>query len=336
MAYDDKLDQAKILAASLAFLQKEVSKLEQRLNESIMGLQGPEGERGKRGFRGPDGPEGREGIQGIQGLRGEDGLMGPQGEQGPMGLTGPQGDQGLIGEQGPQGVQGPQGEKGDAFTFNDFTIDQYESLRGPIGLQGEEGQIGQRGSRGPKGNIGPEGPIGPAGPEGPEGKQGIQGPMGPPGPSAVSTVVREQMQSLTEDVRQQLDNLDDKSIRTSLTEEINVLKEDLFKYVSTGMTNLNNAIISMGLSSGAGGGEVRLLNLQDVDRRLLKHKSIPVYNAYTGKFVMGDPTDDDDLPGQPVDVEDALAAFGYDTQGNIIAAAIEIDAQDPETPEGEF
>ena len=336
MGIDDKLDQAKILAASLAFLKKEVSKLENRLNESLSGMRGPEGDRGKRGFRGPEGPEGREGLQGIQGKRGDDGLQGPAGPEGPMGLTGPQGEQGLIGEQGPQGVQGVEGPRGKAFTFNDFTIDQYESLRGPQGLIGEQGETGKRGTRGPKGDIGPEGPIGPSGPEGPEGKQGIQGPMGPPGPSAVSTVVREQMNSLTEDVRQQLDSLDNDSIRTQLLEQMNVLKEDLFKYVSTGINNLNNAIISMGLSSGAGGGEVRLLNLQDVDRRLLKHKSIPVYNAYTGKFVMGDPTDDDDLPGQPVDVEDALAAFGYDSQGNVIAAAIEIDAQDPETPEGEF
>ena len=336
MGYDDKLDQAKILAASLAFLKQEVSKLENKLNESISGMQGPEGSRGPRGWRGPIGEEGREGLQGIQGKRGEDGLIGPQGEEGPMGLSGPQGEQGLIGEQGPQGIQGVEGPRGDAFTFNDFTIDQYENLRGPQGMIGEQGEIGKRGSRGPKGDIGPEGPIGPHGPEGPEGKQGIQGPMGPPGPAAVSTVVKEEMNSLTEDVRTQLDSLDDESIRKSLMEEITDLKENLFQYVSNGMTNLNNAIISMGLSSGAGGGEVRLLNLQDVDRRLLKHKSIPVYNAYTGKFVMGDPTDDDDLPGAPVDVEDALAAFGYDADGNIIMTSVEIDAQDDDQPEGEF
>ena len=336
MGYDDKLDQAKILAASLAFLKQEVSKLENKLNESISGMQGPEGSRGPRGWRGPIGEEGREGLQGIQGKRGEDGLIGPQGEEGPMGLSGPQGEQGLIGEQGPQGIQGVEGPRGDAFTFNDFTIDQYENLRGPQGMIGEQGEIGKRGSRGPKGDIGSEGPIGPHGPEGPEGKQGIQGPMGPPGPAAVSTVVKEEMNSLTEDVRTQLDSLDDESIRKSLMEEITDLKENLFQYVSNGMTNLNNAIISMGLSSGAGGGEVRLLNLQDVDRRLLKHKSIPVYNAYTGKFVMGDPTDDDDLPGAPVDVEDALAAFGYDADGNIIMTSVEIDAQDAGSDEGEF
>ena len=63
MGYDDKLDQAKILAASLAFLKQEVSKLENKLNESISGMQGPEGSRGPRGWRGPVGEEGREGEE---------------------------------------------------------------------------------------------------------------------------------------------------------------------------------------------------------------------------------------------------------------------------------
>ena len=38
-------------------------------------------------------------------------------------------------------VRGPQGAKGESFTFNDFTPEQLESLRGPRGLQGEPGEF---------------------------------------------------------------------------------------------------------------------------------------------------------------------------------------------------
>jgi hypothetical protein len=41
---------------------------------------------------------------------------------------GPKGDKGDTGEVGPVGPQGP---KGDAFTYEDFTSEQLEALRGP-------------------------------------------------------------------------------------------------------------------------------------------------------------------------------------------------------------
>lgn len=37
------------------------------------------------------------------------------------------------------GVQGPKGEKGDPFTYEDFTPQQLEALRGPQGIQGPAG-----------------------------------------------------------------------------------------------------------------------------------------------------------------------------------------------------
>ena len=49
-------------------------------------------------------------------------IKGPQGVQGIQGEIGPQGPQGTVGPQGPQGIKG---EKGDAFTYDDFTEEQF-------------------------------------------------------------------------------------------------------------------------------------------------------------------------------------------------------------------
>lgn len=49
---------------------------------------------------------------------------------GPRGKEGPKGEQGI---QGPQGLPGIQGIQGKAFTYNDFTSEQLEALRGPQG-----------------------------------------------------------------------------------------------------------------------------------------------------------------------------------------------------------
>ena len=76
---------------------------------------------------------------------------GPQGPQGPQGEQGPQ---------GPQGEQGPQGGKGDPFTYDDFTQEQINTLKGEKGdpftyndftpeqlaaLKGEPGYTPQKG-----------------------------------------------------------------------------------------------------------------------------------------------------------------------------------------------
>lgn len=70
------------------------------------------------------------------------GPQGPQGPQGEKGETGPQGKQGIQGVQGERGIQGIQGEQGEQgiqglpFTYDDFTEEQLEELRGPQGIQG--------------------------------------------------------------------------------------------------------------------------------------------------------------------------------------------------------
>ena len=125
--------------------------------QGIQGIQGPKGDTGERG------PQGEQGIQGIQG---------PQGQTGPQG---PKGQKGDTGQRGPQGQVGPRGEPGAAFTYDDFTSEQLELLRGP------QGQKGQTGQTGPKGDTGQTGPAGPQGPQGPKGDKGDKGDQGQPG-----------------------------------------------------------------------------------------------------------------------------------------------------------
>lgn len=81
-------------------------------------------------------------------------------------VKGPKGDKGDIGPAGPVGL------KGDAFTFEDFTSEQLESLKGP------KGDTGAQGLQGPKGDTGPAGPQGEKGDTGPQGEKGEKGDKG--------------------------------------------------------------------------------------------------------------------------------------------------------------
>ena len=95
----------------------------------------------------------------------------------------------LIGElsQGVEYYKGERGPKGDAFTYEDFTQEQLNALKGQQGEPGEQGPQGEIGPQGPKGDkgdpgeIGPQGPQGIQGPQGPQGDPGAQGPQGEPG-----------------------------------------------------------------------------------------------------------------------------------------------------------
>lgn len=96
------------------------------------------------------------------------GPKGDRGETGPIGPQGPKGEKGDKGETGAKGDTGPRGEtgaKGDAFTFDDFTPEQLESLRGPkgdtgaTGPQGTEGAVGPQGPQGAKGEPGKDAVI---------------------------------------------------------------------------------------------------------------------------------------------------------------------------------
>ena len=136
---------------------------------TLKGPQGIPGIQGPRGDQGIQGPKGDPGERGPAGRDGRDGVAGPQGIQGPKGEKGDRGEQGLRGEPGPKGDPGEKGETGAAFTYDMFTTEQLEALRGPQGQQGEQGQQGIQGEPGPQG---PQGPKGEPGPQGPAGSAG--------------------------------------------------------------------------------------------------------------------------------------------------------------------
>ena len=126
----------------------------------VPGPQGPQGEQGPMGPMGPEGPEGRPGkdapveeinsrlfalennTSDLNEMR--DNIILLENEVEELKENG-------VGEQGPEGPMGPQGEKGDAFTYDDFTPEQLEALRGEQGIQGE---VGPQGPMGPKGDAG--------------------------------------------------------------------------------------------------------------------------------------------------------------------------------------
>lgn len=64
------------------------------------------------------------------------------------------------------------GDKGDAFTYQDFTPEQLEGLRGPQGIQGPQGEQGIQGEQGPQGEQGIQGERGQDGQDGKDGKDG--------------------------------------------------------------------------------------------------------------------------------------------------------------------
>ena len=141
--------------------------------------------------------------------------------------------------------------------------------RGPRGRDGQQGPIGESGLQGPQGERGEQGPQGKRGERGligPRGETGPEGPAGPMGPAG-----RDGRPS-------DLKPLEDK------------LKEDLqgFKQqISAQVTRLAMASLNGGSS---GGGEVRLLNLDDVDADVdaagADGKAL-VWNNTTKKFVLG-------------------------------------------------
>ena len=113
------------------------------------------------------------------------------GAKGDTGDPGPQGEKGETGAPGAAGPQGPQGPKGDAFTYEDFTAEQLEALKGPKGDTGPQGPKGDTGDPGPQGPKGDTGDTGPQGPKGDTGDPGPKGDTGDPGPqgSAYSEIV---------------------------------------------------------------------------------------------------------------------------------------------------
>ena len=115
------------------------------------------------------------------------GIIGTGYIAGPQGPAGRDGRDGLTGPEGPRGPQGEQGPKGDAFTYEDFTQEQLEALKGPRGADGDIGPMGPRGMQGEPGKDGKPFTYDMFTQEqlealkGPKGADGKQGPKGDPG-----------------------------------------------------------------------------------------------------------------------------------------------------------
>jgi hypothetical protein len=99
----------------------------------------------------------------------KEGPQGPPGEPGRMGLQGPEGPE------GPQGLPGKDGQDGKAFTYDMFTQEQLEDLRGPAGKDGQDGAAFTYDMFTEEQLEALRGPQGLQGPEGPEGNRGMSG-----------------------------------------------------------------------------------------------------------------------------------------------------------------
>lgn len=112
---------------------------------------------------------------------------------------------------GKDGRDGRDGIDGKDFTYDMFTPEQIEALRGPKGDKGDS-IAGPQGERGPKGDpgesiVGPQGPAGPQGERGPAGESivGPRGPEGPQGPKGDPGTIDDRTQALiVEDVLSQI------------------------------------------------------------------------------------------------------------------------------------
>ena len=84
---------------------------------------------------------------------------------------------------GPQGEPGVKGDKGDAFTYADFTQEQLEALRGPAGKDGKDGVSITHTWNGTSLSITSASGTSQVDFKGEKGDQGQIGPQGPQGPA---------------------------------------------------------------------------------------------------------------------------------------------------------
>ncbi len=154
------------LSAYEVWLAEGNTGTEQDFINSLTGPQGEQGIEGKSAYEVwiDNGNQGTE-QEFIDSLKGAKGDKGEDGEKGSKGEPGEEGPEGLPGEQGPKGEPGdsievedtyidsngdrviifsdnskvtiPKGQKGDSFTYEDFTPEQLEALKGEDGADGK-------------------------------------------------------------------------------------------------------------------------------------------------------------------------------------------------------
>jgi hypothetical protein len=278
--FSDTLNEAILVATSVAFTKKEIQKLREEFLSlankdkivEYVEIKGPAGPRGPIGPVGVAGERGIKGDKGDTGERGEKGDVGPQGnlgQTGPRGLKGDKGDKGEVGPQGIQGERGPQGLKGDKGDDGKNGLDGRDGETGPIGpagpagtqgIQGERGPKGDRGDKGEAGRDGQQGIQGPAGPKVDTGPQGVQGPPGKDGKDGDVKPVEEKFKKFQ-----------------------SILENDLQQY-----KNKINASVSKAMATDAwkatGSGEVNLRYLDDVDRDSIQDGYVLSYSQANNKF----------------------------------------------------
>ena len=141
--------------------------------------------------------------------------------------------------------------------------------RGPRGRDGEQGPVGETGLQGPQGDKGEQGPQGKRGERGIVGPRGEAGPEGPAGP--VGPAGRDGRPS------------DLKPLKDELSAELEEYKQS----ISAQVTRLAMAALNGGGSSG--GGEVRLLGLDDVSADVSSANAngkVLTWNSTEKKFVL--------------------------------------------------
>jgi hypothetical protein len=142
-------------------------------------------------LKGADGAPGKDGKDGVDGTVSFEELTDEQrlalkGDKGDTGATGPAFTYDMFTEEQLEALRGPKGADG-TMSFSDLTDEQRESLRGPQGIQGEpfkyeDFTIEQLAAlKGPQGPAGAQGEMGVPGPQGPQGERGAQGIPGTPG-----------------------------------------------------------------------------------------------------------------------------------------------------------
>lgn len=293
------LNESTLLAASIAFTEKQVKTVRSDINElyeivqdianatQVKPPRGPEGAPGKNGAdgaQGEKGERGEDGIQGPQGERGEKGdtgEQGPQGEKGDTGEQGPKGDtgeQGLKGDKGDKGDTGERGEKGDTGAKGDTGERGAKGDKGDQGEQGLKGDTGEQGPVGAQGEKGDQGVAGPKGDRGDKGERGLVGPKGDKGDQGVAGPQGEKGEKGDAGKDADIKPLEEKW--QSFEQKIQI---DLQKYKQ----NINQSVSKSynGWGGEGGGGEVRLLRLDDVDTTNLANGKTLVYNAELKKLV---------------------------------------------------
>jgi hypothetical protein len=343
------LNESTLLAASIAFTEKQVKTVRSDINElyeivqdianatqvkpprgpegapgknGADGAQGEKGERGEDGIQGPQGIKGEKGDTGERGEKGEQGLKGDTGEQGPKGDTGEQGLKGDTGERGEKGEQGSKGDTGE---------------QGPVGAQGEKGDRGGQGLKGDTGEQGPvgaqgekgdQGVAGPKGDRGDKGERGLVGPKGDKGDQGVAGPQGEKGEKGDAGKDADIKPLEEKW--QSFEQKIQI---DLQKYKQ----NINQSVSKSynGWGGEGGGGEVRLLKLDDVDTTNLANGKTLVYNAELKKLVFETVTTSgggssnnesttsntvtsNTITANTIVVQDLQVTGGTDLRGNVI------------------